>query len=288
MNVLEITDLCKHYPSFDLNNVSFQVKRGEIAGFIGINGSGKTTTIKCLLNLIHKDKGQMKIFGLDYDSDEIEIKNRIGVVLDNDYFFQNFTMDEMKDIVAMAYSKWDDDQYKHYMKNFSLSGKQKIKSLSKGMKMKYALTLALSHHAELLVMDEPASGLDPLVRDELDDILLDYVKDGEHSVFFSTHITSDLDKSADHIIFLNKGRVLLDIPKKELINKYVKVNGKLSSMTKEISEKLITTTYTGDEFSGIIENEALPKLAGLNVSKPSIEDIMIGYLKERDEHESIA
>lgn len=221
MEVLSVNNLNKSFGSFKLENVSFNVKQGKIVGFIGINGAGKTTTIKLLLDLINKSSGDITYFGERFvKENENNIKKRIGVVLDGSFFYESLTMKEMKSIVAASYSNWNEDKYNSYMNKFGLDENQKIGSLSKGMKMKYALALALSHEAELLIMDEPAGGLDPLVRNQLDDILLDYVSDGKHSVFFSTHITSDLDKIADEVVFINEGKVVLQKTKEELIKNY--------------------------------------------------------------------
>ena len=216
-NVLEVRGLRKTYERFLLDNVTFQVHSGRIVGFIGVNGSGKTTTIRMLLHLISKESGEIRFWGNTYEKEDGAIRNRIGIVLDDGYFYRKLTMREMKKIVAPAYSQWNEAEYKQYMERFALDEKQKIESLSKGMKMKFALALALSHNAELLIMDEPASGLDPLIRSQLDAILLDFVGNGKNSVFFSTHVTSDLDKIADDIVFIDKGRMIFQKSKEVLL-----------------------------------------------------------------------
>lgn len=175
-NILEVNGLVKRYPAFSLDNISFSLPEGCVTGFIGANGAGKTTTIRSILNLAHKDVGVVKIFGLDADAYEQEIKDRIGIVMDSNYFYNDLSMKDMKSIVAPAYSKWSDADYRAYMEKFELDPKQKISTLSRGMRMKYALVLALSHQAELLIMDEPTSGLDPLVRSQFLEIVLDYMK----------------------------------------------------------------------------------------------------------------
>ena len=207
-NILEVNGLVKRYPAFSLDNVSFSLPEGCVTGFIGANGAGKTTTIRSILNLAHKDAGTIKIFGLDAEEHEQEIKDRIGIVMDGSYFYNDLSMRDMKSIIAPAYSKWSDADYRSYMEKFELDPKQKISTLSSGMRMKYALVLALSHQAELLIMDEPTSGLDPLVRSQFLEIIKEYMKNGGKGVFFSTHITSDLDKIADVLILIDGGKII--------------------------------------------------------------------------------
>ena len=207
-DILRVKNLNKSYKNFSLTDVSFSLSEGCITGFIGINGAGKTTTLRTILNLAKKDFGNIQFFGLDMDKNEQQIKNRIGVVLDDGCFYEELSMAEMKSILASAYTDWSEQDFKHYMDMFSLDPKRKINTLSKGMKMKYALTLALSHNAELLIMDEPTSGLDPLSRSQLLNVLNNYMENGGKGVLFSTHITSDLDKIADMLIMIHNGRIV--------------------------------------------------------------------------------
>jgi len=215
-NVLEVTGLNKSYKNFSLSDVSFALPQDCITGFIGINGAGKTTTIRSILGLTQKKSGKISIFGKDMEKNEKEIKNRIGVVFDEGCFYDDLTMGEMKSIIAPAYKQWSDTDYRRYMERFSLDSKQLISTLSKGMRMKFALTLALSHNADLLIMDEPTSGLDPLIRSEFLIMISDYMKQGGKAVFFSTHITSDLDKVADVIVLIHDGRIIFEKGKDEL------------------------------------------------------------------------
>ena len=202
--MLEINNLSKEfYEGFKLDNISFKLEPGYIMGFIGPNGSGKSTAIKLIMNLLKKDSGEIKIFGKDNIKSEIEIKDRIGFVYDEPYFYDNLTINHMKNIIAPFYSKWDDDLFQKYLRDFELGNDYKIKKLSKGMKMKFALAIALSHHAELIIMDEPTSGLDPIFRREILDILHNIIQDENTSIFFSTHITTDLEKIADYITYIN-------------------------------------------------------------------------------------
>ena len=198
-NILEVSGLNKRYGDFALKDISFYLPDGCITGFVGINGAGKTTTLRSILGLTNKVSGNIKFFGMDMDGNESKIKDRIGIVFDEGCFYDELTFSEMKNVIAPAYRNWCEQDFIDYMEQFSLNPKQKINTLSKGMRMKYALALALSHKAELLIMDEPTSGLDPLVRSQLLNILKDYMGKGGKGVFFSTHITSDLEKIADTV-----------------------------------------------------------------------------------------
>lgn len=182
--VLEVNKLNKTYDSFSLKDVTFSLNKDCITGFIGTNGSGKTTTIKAILGLILKDSGKINFLGKDMDKNERKSKNKIGIVLDEGYFYDELTLKEMKNVIAPSYTDWDEAVFLSYIKQFNLNLGQKISTLSKGMRMKFAVALALSHHADLLIMDEPTSGLDPLVRSELMNIFLDFMKEPGKSVFF--------------------------------------------------------------------------------------------------------
>lgn len=224
-SILKVNALTKKYKDFMLENINFEVRNNSIVGFVGANGAGKTTTIKLILGLIHADGGEITYFNDDsYSIRQKQVKDRIGVVLDDSCFYEDFTIAEMKKLIASSYSNWDEKVYLDYLEQFQLNPKSKIKSLSKGMKMKFSLALALSHHAELLIMDEPSSGLDPLVRKELNDILINFAKTNNNSVFFSTHITSDLDRIADTIIFIHYGKIKEYGDKSELLKKYAGIH----------------------------------------------------------------
>lgn len=218
--VLEVSNLSKKYDNFRLDNISFKIKKGHIVGFIGTNGSGKSTTIKSILSLIKSDNDKIEFFGKKLSKDT---KNRLAVVLDDGYFYETLKLEEMKKIVASSYSNWDEDKYKKLILKFKLNNNQKIKTLSKGMKMKFSIALALAHNAELIIMDEPTSGLDPLVRSELMDFLKETVTREKCSIFFSTHIISDLEKVADDIIFINNGKIIFEDTKKNIEEKYRKI-----------------------------------------------------------------
>lgn len=280
-NILEVTGLNKSYGDFSLSNVTFSLPEDCITGFIGVNGAGKTTTLRSILRLTTNTSGTIKLFGLDMEKHERQLKNRIGVVLDDGGFYDELTMSEMKNVIAPAYSSWSEQDYKSYMNRFSLNPKQKINTLSKGMRMKYALALALSHKAELLIMDEPTSGLDPLIRSQLLTILADYMKEGGRGVFFSTHITSDLDKVADTIIMIDHGKIVFQEEKDTLLESYRVVKGDTKDLNQE-NRKLFKNIKTTDfSFTGITNQikkvqECLP---GIVIERPTIEDIMLGNIK---------
>jgi len=279
-NVLELSELNKSYGEFALSDISFSLQEECITGFIGINGSGKTTTIRAMLGLVMKDAGTVKFFGKDMDKYGHELKNRIGVVLDEGCFYDELTMKEMKSIIAPAYTSWNERDYKTYMERFSLNSRQKISTLSKGMRMKFALTLALSHEADLLIMDEPTSGLDPLIRSQFMNILTDYMKQGSKSVFFSTHITSDLDKVADMIILINNGKVLFEEEKDTLMDTHRLVKGDSKNLTLETRKLFLNIQETGFGFTGITNKLSLVQKStrDILIERPTIEDIMLGYV----------
>lgn len=278
--ILEVSDLSKSFANFNLNHVNFSLKEGCITGFIGINGSGKTTTIKTILGLILKDTGSITFLGKELADHERELKNRIGVVLDDGYFYEEMTLKEMKSVIAPAYTNWDDAIFQSYMNKFKLQVNQKISTLSKGMRMKYAIALALSHHADLLIMDEPTSGLDPLVRSELMDILLDFMKEEGKSVFFSTHITSDLDRIADMLILIDKGNILFNEEKDQLLETHAIVKGDTRLLNEQTRKLFLTLRETTYGFEGITHDIHIVRqhMKDVVIEKPTIEQIMLAHI----------
>jgi len=280
-NILEVTKLNKSYKDFSLTDVSFTLPEDCITGFIGINGAGKTTTIRTILRLAKKASGTIKLFGKEIEKNEKELKNRIGVVLDEGYFYNELTMTEMKSIISPAYSGWNEKVYKDYMDRFSLNPAQKISTLSRGMRMKFALTLALSHEADLLIMDEPTSGLDPLIRSQLLEIMTDYMKQGGRGVFFSTHITSDLDKVADMLILIHDGRILFENEKDYLLDKYRLVKGDTKSLNDKNKKLFLNIQKSNFGFTGLTDrlSEVKKEIPDVLVERPSIEDIMLAHIE---------
>ena len=271
--ILQVKDLCKKYDGFALDHVSFTLPRGCIMGFIGENGAGKSTTIKAILNLIHRDQGEIQIFGKDTIQNELEVKEQIGVVFDTLNLPEMLQAQDVGKMMQSVYRQWDPAKYTQYLEQFELPVKKTIKDFSRGMKMKLAIAVALSHNAQLLLLDEATSGLDPIVRDEILDILLDFIQDDTRGVLFSSHITGDLEKVADYITFIHKGKVYFSEPKDLLLEKY----GVLKCTESEFS------ALDGSVIKGVRRHqfglEALverQKLSGrYTVDKASIEDIML-------------
>jgi ABC-2 type transport system ATP-binding protein len=281
-DVLEVNNLKKELGSFSLEQLTFSLKEGCITGFIGVNGSGKTTTIKTILGLYPKDDGSIKFFGKEMEKNEYEIKNRIGVVLDEGYFYEEMTLKEMKSIIAPAYTNWDESVFLNYINRFDLKLDQKIATLSKGMRMKFAITLALSHHADLLIMDEPTSGLDPLIRNELMEILLDFMEEEGKSVFFSTHITSDLEKVADMLILIDNGKIVFNESKDELLERHALIKGDNSLINEHSTKLFLRLRQTPFGFEGITNkvDQVCEQMKDVIIERPTIEDVMLAYVKE--------
>ena len=206
MNIVELTDVCKAYPSFRLKEVSFSLEKGKITGFIGRNGAGKTTTIKSMLNLIHTNSGEITYFGVPLSGNEKEIKQRIGYSTGTVSWYPRKKIREIVEVTRSFYRDWDETTYRKYMELFGIDENKKPIELSEGMKVKFNLLLALSHRAEVLILDEPTSGLDPFSRDELLE-LFKTLKEHGVTIFFSTHITSDLERCADNIIYISDGKI---------------------------------------------------------------------------------
>lgn len=219
MSVINVQNLVKKYPAFLLDHVSFAMEPGRIVGFIGRNGSGKTTTIKSMLNLVHPDSGEITFFGMPLAGNEKAIKSRIGYSTGTVNWYHRKKIRDIVDIEKRFYDTWDEEAYRHYMSVFNLDDQKTPRELSEGMKVKCNLMLALSHKAELLILDEPTSGLDPFSRDELLDVFTD-MKGSGVSVFFSTHITSDLEKCADDILYISGGKIVSYMEKKAFSETY--------------------------------------------------------------------
>lgn len=279
--VLDVTGLNKSYDSFSLKDVSFSLPEGCITGFIGINGAGKTTTLRSILGLAKGVTGSIRFFGMDMEENEWQIKDRIGVVLDSGGFYEDLSLNEMKKILAPAYSSWCEEDYRSYLERFSLNPKEKIKNLSRGMKVKYALALALSHKAELLIMDEPTSGLDPLSRSQLLNVLRDYMEQGGKGVLFSTHITSDLDKIADMLIMINQGRIVFQGEKDALMDRYRIIKGRKRELNGNIRSLFLSIHETDFGFTGMTSHvsQIQKLLPNILLERPTVEDIMLSLIE---------
>ncbi|GGL46332.1 ABC transporter ATP-binding protein [Sporolactobacillus putidus] len=281
-NILELNHVNKKFKGFALEDVSFSLKKGFIMGFIGPNGAGKSTTIRCIMDLVHIDSGDIRLFGESFHNNMKALKQRIGFVYDQDVFFDDLTGEKNKRVVAPFYEQWDDDVFYRYIKEFAVPLNKKMKTLSKGTKMKFALAMALSHHAELIIMDEPTSGLDPVFRKELLDVLLDVIQDESKAIFFSTHITTDLEKVADYITFIIDGKVVASEETDELLEAYSLVKGPKSAEPQVKTARPIALKETSLGFEAFMEGSEARLLASkpnLRLERPSLEEIMYYMVK---------
>ncbi len=284
-SVLKIENLNKRYPSFSLKNVSFEVKPGEIMGFIGRNGAGKTTTLKSIMNMIHYESGNISAFGLDMTEHELENKQRIGFALSELNYYPNKTIRTLMDVTKKFYKNFDEQKFNEVCKLFNLDVNKKLEELSSGMKVKYSVAIALSHKAELLILDEPTSGLDPVSRDEILDIFREIVRNKERAILFSTHITSDLDKCASHITYIHDGSILYTGAKNDFVKSYLFVQDKTKN--ESLKDEYIAYKELEDYVEGLIsiDNKDVFIKNGIEPKEPDLEQIMI-YLERSKNNES--
>lgn len=279
-NAILIDSLYKSYPNFFLNNISMVVPKGSVFGIIGENGAGKTTLINLILNQKKREKGEIYILGMDNILNEIKIKNKIGFVIDECCFHSCFTSEDVNKIMKSIYEDWDEILFHSYIKNFHIERNKKISEYSKGMKSKMMLSVALSHNPSLLILDEITSGLDPVVRDDILQILKDFVSDGQKSVLFSTHITSDLEKIADNVAFLHKGKLVFSESRTELLNKYLIVETNNNKLEKINDNDIIGQVQRNNVTITMIDNFAETRQKyGANIRKVTIDDLMLIYIK---------
>ena len=283
-NSIEIKGVTKHYEGFTLDSVSFSVPKGCIMGFIGQNGAGKTTTIRSILNITNIDEGEIRLLGLDHPEHETEIKKHIAVVFDELPFHDVFSAKDMARIFEGLYEEWDNSVYQQYLKRFGLPLKKKIGQFSKGMKMKLQIACALSHNAELLIMDEATTGLDPVVRDEILHMFQEYLQNGERSILMSSHITSDLEKIADMVTFIDRGKILLTGYKDEIIEKH----GILKCSKERVSEidsgDIVSVRFNhfGAEVMLCDRENSAYKYKQYPVDPASLDDIMLYYVHKEE------
>lgn len=280
MNALEVSGLTKVYPKFKLDDVSFSLEQGYIMGFIGENGAGKTTTLKAILNLITLDGGEVRLFDKVFRADDIHLKHLIGCAFGGfDYYTRN-KIKTMTQVIKRFYPNWDDKVYEYYMKRFKLDDQKRIIELSEGMKVKYNLAIALSHGARLLILDEPTSGLDPISRDELLTIFQELILNDELTILFSTHITSDLEKCADFITYIQGGKIVRSCEKDAFIRSYRLVQGDPLQLDR-VRDQLIAYRMSEFGFVGLalVEDLSGLDLGDLHASLPTLEDIMIYHAR---------
>lgn len=278
--MLKVANLCKLFDEFCLDNVSFEVPEGMIVGFIGQNGAGKTTTLKCIMRTVQPDSGKVVVFGRDMAETEKESKQLISFTTGAFDYYPNDTLKKIADVYATFYDEWSKTDFDNYCRRFNLVLTKKVRELSAGMKVKFALALAMSHNAKLFIFDEPTSGLDPIARDELLDVFRDIVDDGDKSILFSTHITSNLEKCADIILFIKDGRILLEEGKDELLEEHVIVKGGTEQLTNDLKSRLVAVKTHQFGFTALMRRSDLKATDNLTQEKPTLDDIMVYYNKK--------
>ncbi|OUQ37074.1 ABC transporter ATP-binding protein [Faecalibacterium sp. An122] len=278
--ILEVKDLTKQYDGFTLDHVSFTVPGGCIMGLIGENGAGKSTTIKAILDLIHKDEGKVTFWGKDL-AQAPEMKEDIGVVFDGISFYETLTPARVGRILSEAYKNWDDNLYKEYLQRFSLPVDKEIKGLSKGMKAKLSIAAALGHRPKFLILDEATSGLDPVMRDDMLDVFLEFVQDEEHSILMSSHITTDLEKVADYITFIHQGQMMFCKSKDELRYRYGVVRCGAAVFGQMDSADVLAWRKEAYQWDVLVPDKEKARRLYKNavVDDATIDDILLLYVK---------
>lgn len=281
---IEVSNLTKHYKDFTLDHISFRIPMGSVVGMIGENGAGKSTTIKAILNLIRPEEGTIKVLGKENGAEERSIKEQIGVVLDESYFPENLKIPQIAKIMKNLYENWENEKFLEYCKKFSLPTEKTYKEFSKGMKMKLAIAVALSHRTKLLILDEATSGLDPVVRNEILDIFLDFVQEEDHTVFLSSHITSDIEKIADYILLIHDGKCLLFEEKERLIYEYGMVHCRKDQVQELNQNEILGMRKNAFEAEVLVKNrrELEQKNRKLVIDRVSIEDILLYIVKGQE------
>lgn len=282
MNAIEIKNLKKDFNTFSLKIEDLKIPQGFVTGFIGPNGSGKTTTIKLIMNMLKKDSGSIRLFGKEYKSDDLSLKEQIGYVGDFSGYLHESKLKRIKNSIAIFYKNWDENLYKKYMKEFELNENKVYKDLSKGQQKKFEIVMTLSHRPKIIIMDEPTANLDPLVRNEVLEILQERIDEDNATVFFSTHITSDLDKIGDYLIFIYKGEIFLADDKDSILQNHLIVKGKKELLKKETKDIFISVSENSFGFESLVKNkEEAYELFGEEViyDKPNLEDILTYYTR---------
>ncbi|HPS19285.1 MAG TPA: ABC transporter ATP-binding protein [Bacilli bacterium] len=282
--ILEVCNLNKQYTNFALKNVSFDLKEGTIYGFIGRNGAGKTTTLKCIYNLVHSDSGDILYQGEKFQSVEVKAKNEIGLLFGGVDFYPNQKAKTIAKVTATFYDSWDQELYLKLLKFFDLDQEKKIKQLSNGMKVKFGLTLALSHGAKVLLLDEPTSGLDPVSRDEVLDCFMKICELKKTTILFSTHVISDLDKCADEIIYIKQGEIYQNSTVSKFKSDYLHIEGSADSLNGINKDNIGRLFIHQGKFSGIILKKQQNDFAQFALREPTLEELML-YIERGHENE---
>ncbi len=279
-NCLKLKGVSKCFPGFTLKDISFTLPTGYIMGLIGPNGAGKTTTIKLILNMLERNAGEILVFDMDNVKKENYIKQNVGAVFDSIFYVDSWKVKDTEKAVSIFYDDWKHDVFEEMVTRFNLPWNKKISELSRGMQMKLMLACAFSHNAKLLILDEPTSGLDPVTRDELLEILQEYIKDGERSVLFSTHITADLEKIADYITFINQGELFYTGSLEDLLEDFRLIKGKTKDLTASLEEKIIGLRKTNMGFEGLIRTKDTAQYKDYVIDAATIDDIVIYVSKK--------
>jgi len=284
MNAIEVQGIGKNYKNYELSDVTFEAPKGYITGLIGPNGAGKSTIIKMIMGIVTPDQGGIRVLGQDTGKEEAVYKQKIGYISDENIFYDWLSMEQMKKVVAPFYKDWDELAFQRYMDQFELPMRKKIKDCSKGMKMKYAIAIALAHNPSLLIMDEPTAGLDPVFRRELLELLSEYILDEQKTILFSTHVTTDLDRIADYVTFLNRGRLVFTDTKDEILERYVLIKGGKELLDNDVRQAFVGVRETSLGFEGLsADRSSAVSMFGNSVmyQQPTLEDIMYFTVKER-------
>lgn len=284
MNVIEVKDVSFQSSAFSINNLSFSIPQGFVTGFIGANGAGKTTIIRMIMDIIEPNHGHISIFGGPIANKPKWIKNKIGFVYSEVYFNQQWTAKKLEKMVSPFYTDWDSQAFKNYLEKFNLPFNEKIKHFSTGMKMKLSLALALSHHAELFILDEPTAGLDPIVRNEVLEILQSELLDEHKTLFISTHIISDLEKIADYLVHIKDGEVIMQGFRHQLQEQYSIVQGDNQDLDEELNRLFLYKEVKSTGFVGFTKQaQVFKELFGkkVNIKQPTIEELMIYIEKSK-------
>lgn len=278
-NNILVRDLCKQFDEFLLDHVSFQVPKGRIVGFIGENGAGKSTTINLILDELKRDNGQIQIFGKENTISAV--KEDIGVVFDECNFHDVFNVSDIEKILSGVYKSWDSNLYRQYLKKFKIPERKQIGSFSKGMKMKLSIICAMAHKPKLLILDEATTGLDPVVRDEMLDLFLEFIQDEECSIFFSSHITSDIQKIADYVILIHQGKIIFEEQKDDLVYNFGIVKCGREKFASISPDDYIIHRITNVSIECLVrDKEAIRrKYKDIVVDNATLEDIMLFYIK---------
>lgn len=281
MNALEIKNISKTYKNFKLDDISFVLPCGHIMGLIGENGAGKSTIINCILDIIEKDSGSISVLGQKNDKNNVSLKENIGVVLDASDVYDNYTVKQVENIMKDVYKQWNHEVYDYYIQKFALPLNKMIKDFSRGMKMKMAITIALSHQPKLLILDEATSGLDPIMRNEILDVFMEFVQDENHAILLSSHISSDLEKIADYITFIHEGKLILSTSKDELIYEYGLMKCRNDEFDKIEKEDIIRYRIKTYEVEILVKDreKMAKKYPNCIVDPTKLDDIMMLYVK---------